>query len=247
MTPQESRTSYITFPPDFSVNGLRDLKVTYEVTLHEIKRREPAPLDDTLAVKIKPGLTLEGLRDSIRNQLATLAEEEFHKKIRIALVDELIKITPIEIPTPLLHEESYRVLEKVIHENQSRGVSEETIRSRHEELLQSAQKQAEEILKTRFILHAIALQEKIEVTQDELVHHLSFLAERYKMTLKKLVAELQKNHALSTIQQEVLMNKTLDFLITHANITEMTSSKKPDTLILDHHAEHHVHGPECRH
>jgi trigger factor len=245
LKPQESRTSSVTFASDFSEKALRGLTVTYQVTLHEIKNRQPAPLDDALAARVKPGMTLEALRQEMQNQLESFVAQQFQNNLRSALIHELLTRIPCEAPTPLIQQESYSILDKIIRENQSRGVSEEEIRSHEQELLESAQKNADEKLKLHFILNAIAAKEKIEVTPEEFNSYLTLLAERYKMPLKKLVSELQKNRALEGVQEELLFNKTLEFLITHATVTEIPIHK--ETGKAHDHDQPHVHGPHCKH
>ncbi len=101
-------------------------------------------------------------------------------------------------------------------------------------------------MRLHFILNAIAAKEKIQITAEELSSYLTLLAERYQMPLKKLVSELQKHRALNGIQEEILFNKTLEFLTTHAKVTEIPSSKTTGASH-HHHDEHHVHGPHCNH
>ncbi|MFZ4115935.1 MAG: trigger factor [Chthoniobacterales bacterium] len=249
LSPQESRTCRIAFPADFSEQSLRNLTVTYEVVLHEIKTRQPAPLDDAFANKVKPGMTLETLRHEMQTQLESFVEQQFQTNLRTALIQELLTLIPCEAPAPLVQRESHAILEKIIRENQSRGVSEEEIRSHQQELLESAQKSADEKMRLHFILNAIAAKEKIAVTPEELNAYLTLLAERYAMTLKKLVGELQKHHALGGIQEELLFNKTLEFLTKHAKVTEIPSSKATGSVHHNHnhHEEVHVHGPHCNH
>lgn len=245
LKPQESRTCQITFPADFSEMGLRGLEVTYEVTLHEIKTRQPAALDDALATKVKPGLTLETLRQEMRLQLESFVQQQFQNNLRSALVQELLAKIPCEPPALLIQQESHSILEKIVRENQARGVSEEEIRAHQQELLESAQKSADEKMRLHFILNAIAAKESIVITPEELNSYLTHLAQRYQMPLKKLIKELQKHHALAGIQEEILFNKTLEFLTTHAQVTELPPSKQ--TAIDHHHEEPHVHGPHCNH
>ena len=247
MQPQESRTCDITFPADFSTTTLRDLKVTYEITLHEIKIKQPAPLDNALASRIKPGLTLEELRTSMRDILVQEAEETFRKKSIAALIERLIESMSIELPSLLLEEETTRILRKIVLEHLSHDTAEDEIRAKHDELRPIAQQEAEKKLQLHFILHAIAAKEKIQLTSQDLRAYLADLAKKYQMTEKKLVSELQKNHALAGIQEELLTQKTLDFLVSQAQVTAIPVSKNNDGSTHPHPTTPHVHGPGCHH
>ncbi len=245
LKPQESRTCSIIFPADFEEQKLAGSTVNYEVFLHEIKKQQLAPLDNALASRIKPGATLEELRQEIREQLLSFIEQQFQNTLRSKLIEELLHLTPLEVPSPLLQRESHLLLEKIIQENRSRGVSEEEIKSHEEELLQSARKNADEKVRLRFILHAIAAKEKIVVTAQELNDYLTLLAEHYKMTFKKLLTELKKHHALGGIEEELLCKKTLQFLISKAQVTSVPVAKQRNHAHT--HGEQHHHGPNCNH
>jgi len=245
MQPQESRTCDITFPSDFPTTTLRDLKVTYEITLHEIKIKQPAPLDDALASRIKPGWTLEELRTSMRDILVQEAEATFRKKSVAALIEHLIESTPIELPSLLLEKETTHVLRHIVGEHLSHGTTEDEIRAKHDELRPRAQQEAEKKLQLHFILHTIAAKEKIQLTSQELRAYLVDLAKKYRITEKKLLSELQKNHALAGIQEELLTQKILDFLISQANITPIP--KTNELSVQSHSTTSHVHGPGCHH
>lgn len=185
LQPNQSRQYQVTFPADFSEKTLAGIMVTYQIFLHEIKTRQPAPLDDALAAKIKPGLTVATLREELRTQLEGFLDQQFQNKLRTAVVEVLLKNNPCDPPPVLVQQESASILQKIIQENQSRGVAEEEIRAHQQELLASAQKSAEEKVRLHFILNAIAAKEKITVTAEELNAHLTTMAEQYRMPLKK--------------------------------------------------------------
>jgi len=243
LQPQESREFHITFPDDFSAKALAGVKVTYQTKLHEVKTRQPAALDDALATKVKPGLTLETLREEMSAQMETYVHQQFQSDVRSAIVKELLAKVMCEPPIALVQQESQSLLQKIVHDNQERGVPEEEIRAHQEELLVSARQSAEDKVRLNFILAAIADKEAIAVTSEEMNAYLMMLAERYQMPLKKLIKELQKRRAIAGIQEELLFNKALEFLISHAKVTELPPSQKE---ALDQEAPH-VHGPHCNH
>lgn len=248
LAPQETREHRIQFPEDFFEKALAGVSVVYQIKLHEIKTRQPAPLDDALANKIKPGSTLASLREELRSQMNMFAEQQFQNNLRGAVVEALLKKVPCDPPAILIEQESDSVFQKMVRENQSRGVSDEEIRNHHEELLASARKSAEEKVRLHFILNAIAAKETLSVTHEELNAYLAMMAEHYRMPLKKLIKELQKHHAISGIQEEILFNKTLSLLTTNAKVTELPPNKADKGSQAHHHDDpHHVHGPHCNH
>ena len=227
----------------------RGYKVTYKVTLHEIKERELPPLDDAFAAKLAPGMTLEKVRDQVRERLNANAEENFSRSVRGEVVKQLLAKVTIETPSTMVQQESTAMLKEIIQENQSRGVSEEELRSHQEELLGAARQSAGDKVKLNFILGEIVLKEEISVSREELAWRITSMAERYKMTPQKLFKELQKHRALAGIEEEISLGKALDVVVSHARVNGEDPKPLPAAASTthSHDEEPHVHGPGCGH
>lgn len=241
----ESRDCVVSFPTDFGEEKLRGYKVTYKVTLHEIKERELPPLDDTFASKLSPGMTLEKIREQVRERLKVNAEENFSQAVRAEAVKQLLSKVDIDTPSSMVQQESTAILKEIIQENQSRGVSEEELRSHQEELLGAARQSAADKVKLNFILGEIVAKEDIRVTRDELAWRITSMAERYQMTPQKLFKELQKHRALAGIEEEISLGKALARVVSHARING--EDPKPIVNPIPTPDEEHVHGPGCGH
>lgn len=244
MKPGESKEVIVTFPKTFSEEVLREAVVTYAVTLHEIKERQLPLLDDAFASKFKPGLTLEALRQEIRDYLQQMMDYQFRQKTQTAIVEKLLQQNPCEPPAAMVERETTTVLQNIIRENQERGVPEEMIKSHQEELMTSAKQSAEEKVKLHFILQEIVKKEKMEVTPEEFQQEIGRLAQRYRMSVEKLLKELRKNHALGHIQEDLIFNKALQWLVDHAKVTELPATAPAEQECGE---DGHVHGPHCNH
>ena len=141
------------------------------------------------------------------------------------------------------------MLKEIIQENQSRGVSEEELRSHQEELLGAARQSAGDKVKLNFILGEIVLKEEISVSREELAWRITSMAERYKMTPQKLFKELQKHRALAGIEEEISLGKALDVVVSHARVNGEDPKPLPAAASTthSHDEEPHVHGPGCGH
>jgi trigger factor len=154
----------------------------------------------------------------------------------------------IEPPSSMVQQESTAILKEIIQENQSRGVSEEELRSHQEELLGAARQSAGDKVKLNFILGEIVGKEGIRVTREELAWRITNMAERYQMTPQKLLKELQKHRAIAGIEEEIALGKALDVVVSHARVNG--EDPKPITHTHEtqtHDQEPHVHGPGCGH
>ena len=242
----ETRDCTVSFPAEFGEEKLRGYKVTYKVTLHEIKEHELPPLDDAFAAKLSPGSTLEKIRGQVRERLQANAEENFARAVRADVVKQLLALVTVDIPSTMVQQESTSILKEIIRENQQRGVSEEELRSHQEELLGAARQSAGDKVKLNFILGEVIAKEGIGVTREELAWRITNMAERYQMTPQKLFKELQKHRAIPGIEEEIALGKALDTVVSHARVNG--EDPKPITHHTHSHDEEpHVHGPGCGH
>ncbi len=92
------------------------------------------------------------------------------------------------------------------------------LKEKEKELIEGAGSLAANRLKTNFILHRIAEQEKLEVTREELDARIREDAARYNVSPEKMRKELQEHDRLDALAEEILLGKTLDFLKSAATV-----------------------------
>lgn len=156
------------FPADFPVPEIAGKRADYAVTLNEIKQKMLAELDDTFAAKLVPGKTLADLRHTIEHNLKHEKEHEIERAKESEIIRFLQERVSFDLPPTLLKNETRRALNELVHRNRERGVPDEMLKGKEKELIEGAGSLAAHRLKTNFILHRIAEQEKIQITREEI-------------------------------------------------------------------------------
>ena len=105
-----------------------------------------------------------------------------------------------------------------MRENSLRGVSKEQLEQKKQEIFGFATQSARDRLRGSFILDEIARAEKIQVEEAEIEERLRQLAERYRVPLEKFKAQLDERGGLGEIEEQILVAKTLDFLMANAKV-----------------------------
>jgi trigger factor len=216
----QDRTFTLDVPESFPLEELRNRKVTYAVTLHSINTRTPAPLDDTLAAKIEPGQTLEGLRKKIRERQEESADYQFEMAKKNAVVEKLLGLFTCELPERLVASETAYILKDIVGESQARGISDEEIKSHTEEIVKNASQTASDRVRSNFLLTRIADEEKIEETDAEVYQAILQMAERQQMPVKKLAKELAQSGGINRLRDQIRITKALDLVASGATVTE---------------------------
>ena len=216
--PGEARTVTVDFATDFPVKELGGKQANYSVTLREIKQKVLPVLDDMFAAKLIPGKTLADLREIIERDLAHDKEHERERAKEGQVVKYLHERIQFELPPALLKSETRRILADLVQRNRERGVSDEMLKDKEKELIESAAGLAVHRLKTNFILHRIAERENIKVSREDINGRLREEAARYNVPMEKMRKELQEHDGLDGFAEQILLGKTLDFLKANVSI-----------------------------
>jgi len=133
-----------------------------------------------------------------------------------------------EIPPTLLKRETRSTLAELVQRNRERGVPDEMMKEKEEELIRMAGGLAAHRLKTNFILHRIAEVEKIQVTRADLDERLRHQAMHQNVTPAKLREEIEKHDGMNGLVEQVLLSKTIDFLGSNATIEGAPATAVPE-------------------
>jgi trigger factor len=216
--PGETREVTVDFAADFPVKELAGKPANYSVTVREIKQKVLPAVDDAFAAKLIPGKTLADLRKIIEHDLAHEKEHGRERAKEGQVVKYLHERIQFELPPALLKNETRRILADLVQRNRERGVTDEMLKEKEKELIESAAGLAGHRLKTNFILHRIAERESVKVSRDDINARLREEAARYNVPVEKIRKELQEQEGLDAFAEQILLGKTLDFLKANVSI-----------------------------
>ena len=102
------------------------------------------------------------------------------------------------------------------------------LKNKEKELVEGAGSLAAHRLKTNFILHRIAEEEKIQVTPEEVEERIRNQATHYNVSVEKMRKELDEHEGINGLVEEILLGKTIDFLKANVSVqTAAAEQKKP--------------------
>ena len=225
MSAGDTRSVQVEFPADFPVTELTGKKADYAVTLSEIKQKVLPELDDAFAARLMKDKTLAELRHALEHNLEHEKGHEIEREKEAQIVKYLQEHITFDLPPALLKNETRRALNELVHRNRERGVPDELLKGKEKELIEGAGSLAAHRLKTNFILHRIAEQEKIQITREEVDERIREQAAQYDIPVEKMRKDLEEHDRIDGLAEEILLGKTLDFL--KSNVSIQTSLKSP--------------------
>ena len=194
----------------------REETVMFRVTAKEIRERELPELDDELAQDVGGVETLDELKTQIRNEMQTQYEQVIRQRVEENLMDALIEGNPFEVPDSMVENYLNGMIESYKQEQagHDQGIDEDALR-------EEGRDQAERGVKRFLLLDAVADQENIEVTDDDLDKHLEEMSQRHNIEGPRLRQILSRTEQLDQIESEIKTQKTFDFLIDNADVEDV--------------------------
>jgi trigger factor len=220
LNPADTKEITVTLPDDFPVADLREKEMVFQVTLKELKEAILPALDDELASRLAPGKTMDDIKEIIRENMAGERKRKIDDMKVNQIVEHFNSQVAFELPDQLVQHETQNQADAMVKRGVQSGMTESEIESQQEEIFSNAGEQAVTNLRTNFILQEIAVAEKITVSDTELVNHLAQIAASRKIAPKKFIKDMQRAGRLSNIRSSILIGKTIDFLVSQANVVE---------------------------
>ena len=213
--PGETVSFNAAFAEDFPVAALRGATVAYTATLKSLRHIEP--LDDAaLLEKIRFAKDMDALRADIRDDLKHRNEARRREQKFEQISQYLSSRCTFDLPTIETAHEVNRTARSMISQYAQSGATREQLEENRDALLQNASSIAERRLRMRYILSRIADEEKIEATDQEVGQRLREIAAEQQQPVEKIKAEIEKNHNLEALRQDVRIRKAIHFLVTEA-------------------------------
>jgi len=220
----EKRRVTVDFPADFVTKELRNKKGEFEVEIVEVKEKIAPAVDDELAKKYGAE-SLEKLRAGVRVDLENELKYTQGRAIRGQIVRQLLDRVNFDLPETAVAQETRNVVYDIVRENSQRGVTRETIEKQKDEIYTMAGRSAQERVKLAFLVKRIADQEKISVSQEEILKRAQSLAAMYQISLDKFIKDLQKRDGVHELYDQVAHEKVLTFLENNAKVETVPAAK----------------------
>ena len=215
----DKRTVTLTFPKEFVVTEVAGLAGSFDVEVVGVKEKVLPVVDDAFAQGFGAA-SVDVLMTGVRRDLQNEIDFRVKKSVRDQLLQALLQQVTVELPESVVASETRNLVYNIVNENQRRGVPQEIIEGKKDEIFQSASVSAKDRVKAAFILNRIAEAEKISIDQRELSQRIVAIAQQNNTSPEKMVKVLQERNAFPEIQQDILTGKVLDLIELNAAIEE---------------------------
>lgn len=198
-----------TFPAD-SQTQFAGKKLTFTITIKDIKRRNLSAIDDEFAKDL--GMeNLQALKEKARENIFNFKSSEADSLKQRELLDKLLAAHDFEVPESLLNAE----LSGIINDIRASGKDERTDEALKEEFRANAEKS----VKASVLLALIGEKEGLNVSEDDLKAEIVRVAQRFYITPENVMKYyVARDGSLEGLKNTVFEKKVLGLLLSKAKI-----------------------------
>lgn len=209
----------VTFPEEYHSEDLAGKEAVFKVTIHEIKEKELPELDDEFAKDVSEQDTLEALKEDIRKKQEESAQKRAENERRDAIVDKVVSNVEVDIPEVMVEDEIENMLRDFDNQLRYQGLSLETYlqyaNKKIEEMKEQMKDDAYNRVKTQLTLEAIANEEKIEITSEEVDAEIEKYAKQYNADLENFKKSVRPQD-YKYMEEGIRIRKAVDYVVQQA-------------------------------
>lgn len=213
----------VTFPENYHLESLAGKPAVFEVEIKDIKVKEVPEINDDFAADVSEFETLSEYKDSIKERLLKQKEDQKKATVENKLIEMVVKNADLKVPNAMTEDQ----MDKNIRNFEAR-LSQQGLKLEHyiqftgqdmEAFRESIRDDAEKQIASRLVLDKIALEENVQISEEELDSELKEIAKYYNMDfeeLKKVFPAYEKE----ALESDLKVKKVIQLLVDSAKVIE---------------------------
>ena len=188
----------VSFPAEYHSEELAGKAAVFKVTLHEVKEKMRPELDDEFAKDVSEFETLGEFRADIRRRMEESSQKSLDDAYENALLDQVIAGLTADVPQAMIDQQLETLVSNLSYRLASQGMNLDAYLSMTggsvEDIRRDYLPIADRQVRCSLAFDAVAREEKLEISDEELDAEYTKMAEQYHMEasqIKKVVPERQ--------------------------------------------------------
>lgn len=214
----DESTAEVKMPEAHPDARLRGKATSFAIKVKELKARVLPTLDDDFAKDLGEFETLEDVKKAVTGDLEKRLAEQAENAVAEAIVAELVKANPIEVPRSLVQQQNAITEQELVQQARARGQR----GGLNAELRQRIAADSEVKVRAGLLMAEIAKRENIKIGDKEIEEGLAELAAQSGKNVAKLRVEYREPKKREMLIGMILENKVLDIIESKSKITEAT-------------------------
>ena len=206
----------ITFPEDYNAKDLAGEEVVFDVEIKEIKEKQLPELDDEFAKEVSDYETFEEYKESIKERLQENKKERTEREYENNLIETASGNAQVDVPEKMVEDELNKMFQNFAQSVSQQGMDVQDyldyMGTDEEGWKEQNKENAEKRTRSNLVLEAIAEEEDIEISEEEIEEQINEIAESNDQDPEQIKAFLQMQGQLNGLKDGLKMQKTIEFL-----------------------------------
>jgi trigger factor len=198
-------------------------EVTFQVLVKEVKSKKLPAADDEFAKTASEFDTLDELREDVRTKLRALKEAERSGAVRELVLRQVVDSLDVDLPERLVDEETEHRIGSARERAERAGTTLETLLESQDwdelRFRSDARAHAVRALKGELVLEAVARQEGITASKEDIEREIRSLAEATGKDVREVVKILERSGQVGSLAGDIIRTKALDLLVEAADVS----------------------------
>jgi trigger factor len=220
MSAGESKTFDVAFPADYFAAEMAGKTATFTVTAKSVHEARLPELDAEFAKTLGVDGGLEKLREEIAANLTREVDRRVHVRVKEQIMNGLLEVTPFEVPSNLVDQESHEMAQKAREDMKQRGMREQDI------VLTPAHfsEQAKRRVSLGLLLSEIAKQNDIKADAERVRARIDDFAKSYEDPAEVVAWYYADPKRLGEVEALALEDTLVDWVLARAQVTDEVQS-----------------------
>lgn len=216
----DSRRLEVTFPDDYGPDELNGKEAVFDSEVVAVRRKELPELDDEFAKDLGDCESLEELRGRIRGDLEKSRDANASRSLDRSLIESLTALCDFEVPPGVVQGQLQSQMQSMHRQFQGQ-VPEDVLGEQLRRMQEEGRPMAEQRVRELLLVDAIASDQAMEASSDEVDARLGEMAKAQGMDVEPMRAMAEAQGWLTAIEQEVRERKVYDYLAEHGKIVDV--------------------------
>lgn len=214
MKANEEKKFVVNYEKNHPNKKIAGKEVEYSLLVTSVKEKKLPEINDEFAKEIGKFESLKDLKAEIKKEMSNAKENSTKRETSDEIIQKIADKINFMLPESIVQQETLTNLRRFQESRPNQKFNKEEIKKIQED----GRKNAERNIKNHLILNKIAEKENLEVSEAEITEELKEIAKANNVSLPKVVDSVNKTGKKQELKQNLVLKKTVDFLVENAII-----------------------------
>ncbi len=216
----DSKEFTVVFPDDYHVKEFAGKDITFHATVQDLKVKILPELDETFVKNFEKYETLEALKADLRKSLEEDTTARIKANLRKDINSKLLEKNPFEVPEAYVERQIFNMMIEYQRRMVMNGMDPDGAAKVAANLHDQFRDEAARMVRIGILLQKIAEKESLSVDDGEVDDRIRETASRYGRDFESMKETYEKENMIESLKDQILEEKTLDFIESRANIRD---------------------------